>query len=297
MTSTVKARAAEHIDDAELLKVSFNNAASLVELEIDRLLPKNSSNLLRAMRYCCLDLKGKKIRPLLFLEVASILDLDATKDVVSMAAVIELIHVFSLIHDDLPAIDNDDFRRGEPSCHKKFDEATAILAGDALLAYSFDIVSGLKEIPAHKRIAIISELAKTIGLHGMIKGQYADIESKKLSLSYEDVLNIHKLKTGKLISFACEAPAIISNCSQDAKDALKMFSENFGLIFQITDDIIDFKAKKNPHECNIVDVIGINKTKELVVDLVKGALAALEVFGTKAATLKALVQFIANRDS
>ncbi len=283
--------------DQNLIPQYLKTSQLILEKELDRLLPQNNSALSSAVRYSCLELKGKKIRPFLFLETLKMLDIDF-QGIVPVAVAIELVHVYSLIHDDLPAIDNDDYRRGELSCHKKFNESTAILAGDALLTYAFDILSSCAGVPKDKRLTLINELAKAIGFNGMIKGQQLDIESRSSnSLSIEELIFIYQLKTGKLITFSCNAAAIVGNCSQAAKASIGSFGNNFSLVFQITDDIIDFGSDAKSDALNIVNKIGLEETRKLLDNLVTKAIASLSIFGAKAQTLKAFINFIADRRS
>lgn len=273
----------------------LKTAQLILEKELERFLPQQGSKLFSAIRYSCLDLKGKKIRPFLFLETLKMLDIDF-QGIVPIAAAIELVHVYSLIHDDLPIMDNDDYRRGQPSCHKKFDESTALLAGDALLTYAFEMISSCAGVPKDKRLALITELAKAIGFNGMIKGQQLDLESRSSdSLSVDELLYIYQLKTGKLMTFSCNAAAIVGNCSQAAKASIESFGNNFSLVFQITDDILDATSDSTTGELNIVNKIGLEETKKLLDNLVTKSIASLAIFGGKAEALKSLVNFVSEK--
>jgi len=274
----------------------LRNRSSAIDKELDAVLPPDTSLLTRAMRYSCIELKGKKLRPFIFLEIAKILSID-TQEVMKIAAAIELVHVYSLIHDDLPSMDNDDLRRGQPSCHKKFTEATALLAGNALLSLAFEVISECNTIPKDKRLLIISELAKAVGHDGMIKGQHLDIESQGKQLLLEEILFLYQLKTGKLINFACKAAVIIApNCSGEARASIDAFADNFSLLFQITDDMLDF-TKSTDKECNIVRMLGMKETQKLLNALVHKATSALNMFDMKAETLTELLSFVLNRES
>ncbi len=288
------------LKDANRFEGLLKDTAALVDQEINRLLPRDNSILTQAMRYSCLELKGKKIRPFLLIETAKILGIEF-KDIIQIAAAIELIHVYTLIHDDLPSMDNDDFRRGKPSCHKKFDEATAILAGNALLIYAFEIITQCNHIPLSNRMSIIATLTNTIGFNGTIKGQHYDIEFKSKQVSEDELINLHTLKTSKLISFACVAATLVVNCSEKARISIENFAKNLGLIFQITDDILDSIENTDnnttKHECNIVNILGQKRTEEILHDLLNNAIVSLEIFGPRANTLKALINFVLNRKS
>jgi farnesyl diphosphate synthase len=284
------------LEEMSTLQENIKSIASAVDNEIHKLLPKDNSTLSQAMRYSCLETKGKKLRPFLLIETAKLFGIEL-KDIISIAAATELVHVYTLIHDDLPAMDNDDFRRNKPSCHKQFNEATALLTGNALLVYGLELISQCKHIPLSKRVSLIYALTQTIGFNGTIKGQLCDIESKGQKLSLEDILALHKLKTGKLIKFSCITSTIITNCSQNAKLAIETFADNLGLIFQITDDLLDVKSKPQSNECNVVTVLGIKKTQELLKSLTKNAISSLEIFGSRADTLKALIYFILKRQA
>ncbi|MGX2960407.1 polyprenyl synthetase family protein [Peribacillus sp. JNUCC 23] len=205
---------------------------------------KAPDNLKAAMAYS-LKAGGKRIRPLLVLAV-----LDAfAKDVnagVPAAAAIEMIHTYSLIHDDLPAMDDDDLRRGKPTNHKVFGEATAILAGDALLTYSFQLIANTEHpcVTSDMKLNLILEIAKAAGAEGMVGGQVADMEGENKQLSLEELQYIHEHKTGKLLMASVLSGAILSSASTEQLLALKRFSYHLGLAFQIRDDILDIEGSE-----------------------------------------------------
>lgn len=181
---------------------------------------------------------GKRIRPLLVL--ATLEDLGAeSKDALKVAAAVELIHTYSLIHDDLPAMDDDDFRRGKPTNHKEFGEAMAVLAGDALQALAFESLTDLPNTPPSVAIELIGLLAKASGASGMVAGQVLDLEGEGKSLALTDLEEIHLNKTGALLSFCIESAAILADINDEKMDYLKVFAKNIGLAFQIQDDILD----------------------------------------------------------
>ena len=220
------------------LKKALEATALLVSQHIDQLLPKNfsDSRLMEAMRYSSLS-QGKRIRPFLLIASANIFGVNPLESL-NAATAIELVHTYSLIHDDLPAMDDDDLRRGKPTCHKKFDEATAILAGDALLTYAFELLAapGTSK-DASTRCQLISILAKASGFAGMAGGQMMDIEKSGQKISKEIVAKLHRLKTGELFMAAAEMGAILGNASHEQRKALRYFAHDLGLAFQIKDDI------------------------------------------------------------
>jgi farnesyl diphosphate synthase len=194
-------------------------------------LPASSYSLHQAMRYSVLN-GGKRLRPLLVYGAGAVVNAPLEK-LDSAAVAVECIHAYSLIHDDLPAMDNDDFRRGKPSCHKKFDEATAILAGDALQSLAFEILGH------NENARQIILLAQAIGTEGMVLGQAEDIEYKNKIRDPEKHYSIHRLKTGKLITASVQLGMLCGNCTSDIYYILTEFSENFGLAFQLRDDLSD----------------------------------------------------------
>jgi len=201
-------------------------------------LKDNRQALAEAMRYSGLA-KAKRIRPLLVLAIAQCFELDP-KPVLSLAASVECIHCYSLIHDDLPAMDNDDFRRGQPTCHKKFGESTAILAGDTLSSFAFELLATHLPsfFPADQILKVITLISKSIGIYGMAGGQMLDLNPEK-SPNPDDLIKIHTLKTGALFEASICAPAILYQCSEKSLEGLQSFAFHLGMLFQITDDILD----------------------------------------------------------
>ena len=182
---------------------------------------------------------GKRIRGYLSCEIADFFYADKS-DALKLASAIELIHAYSLIHDDLPALDNDDYRRNKLSNHKQFSESTAILSGDALQSLAFEILSDkMEKIDTNKQLKLINHLSNNIGPNGMIGGQIIDINSKENQLSIDEVNVMHNLKTANLFSFSCQSGAIIGNASDKEVDAFKNYGRNFGIVFQIIDDVLD----------------------------------------------------------
>ena len=182
---------------------------------------------------------GKRIRGYLSCEIANFFHADKS-DALKLASAIELIHTYSLIHDDLPALDNDDYRRNKPSNHKQFSESTAILSGDALQSLAFEVLSDkMEKIDTNKQLKLINHLANNIGPNGMIGGQIIDINSKENQLSIDEVNVMHNLKTANLFSFSCQSGAIIGNANDKEVDAFENYGRNFGIAFQIIDDVLD----------------------------------------------------------
>ena len=182
---------------------------------------------------------GKRIRGYLSCEIANFFHADKS-DALKLASAIELIHTYSLIHDDLPALDNDDYRRNKPSNHKQFSESTAILSGDALQSLAFEILSDkMEKIDTNKQLKLINHLSNNIGPNGMIGGQIIDINSKENQLSIDEVNIMHNLKTANLFSFSCQSGAIIGNANDKEVDAFENYGRNLGIVFQIIDDVLD----------------------------------------------------------
>jgi len=282
----------------------------LVQKRMDDLLPRKfqDSKLVEAMRYSALS-DGKRIRPFLVMASAQILGINPLASL-NAAVALEFVHVYSLIHDDLPAMDNDDMRRGQPTCHKKFDEATAILAGDALLTYAFEILTDVKtHQDAAVRCELIKTLAKASGFKGMAGGQMIDLEKANKKISKEELAKLHRLKTGELFMAATEMGAILGHSTIEERNALRYYAHDLGLAFQIRDDILDHSGvnvgkveideavhKKPQENASIVDVLGLeNATKQLEL-LRTQAIAHLEIFGGKAVLLEELAGFVVQRE-
>ncbi len=260
-------------------------------------------NLRAAMRYS-LTSGGKRLRPLLIFAAADAISADG-EQYMNSALAIEMIHTYSLIHDDLPALDNDDLRRGKPTNHKAYGEATAILAGDALLTMAFSLLTRENTSPEICR-QIIREIADAAGAGGMVGGQALDMAAENKQISLEELKKLHLGKTGALIRAAVRVGAILA--AADAKElaALTSYAENLGLAFQITDDILDAVGdtailgkptgsdEKN-HKSTYVSLVGIDQARQLAQDAVTRALAALCDFDGKAAFLRCLANMILTR--
>lgn len=205
---------------------------------------------------------GKRFRPILSLMVAEHFDVDPMQ-VLPWASSIEMIHTYSLIHDDLPCMDNDDFRRGKPTNHKVYGEAIALLAGDALLTEAFSMICKHYHGEPEVAVKLVEKLAGASGIQGMIAGQVQDMQADHTPVSNSQLIQIHKQKTGQLIRAALEGAAIACHATQNDVLALKFFGEQLGLAFQIRDDILDGKEKLQDQK-NLVHLIGIEKTQELL---------------------------------
>lgn len=251
---------------------------------------------------------GKRIRPVLFLAVCDLLNGDK-KDVIPFAGAIELIHTYSLIHDDLPCMDNDDYRRGKLTNHKVFGEAMAILAGDGLLNLAFEIIlrDAIKDDDKNiSRLKAAYMISMSSGINGMIGGQVIDMESVKTDISYDVLCQMHKKKTGALIMASVLAPAIILNAGKDITSKLEVYAENIGIAFQIKDDILDFEGDSKivgkstgsdtvNNKSTFVSTLGIGKAKELLKTSVENAVNALDGMKNNE-FLTQIAVFIAERD-
>ena len=266
--------------------------------------------LVAAMRHAALD-GGKRLRPFLVVETAALFDVDRTGALMAGAA-LELIHCYSLVHDDLPAMDNDDLRRGRPTVHKAFDDATAILAGDALLTLAFDVMARTEvHADAAVRIALVLELARASGLGGMAGGQMLDLAAEgrfdsKKALSEKEIITLQAMKTGALIRFACNAGAILGKAEPAERKSIAQYGSAIGQAFQIADDLLDVEGDAKTlgkaagkdaaaGKATLVATLGVAKAHDRLNELVEEASSALASFGEKSDTLRAAARFIAER--
>ena len=261
-------------------------------------------NLHRAMHYS-LFAGGKRIRPALVLASSEAVG-GRADEVLNTACAFECIHTYSLIHDDLPAIDNDDMRRGRPTCHKAFGEAAAILAGDALLTAAFELVAATKTADPSRVIRVITELSKASGSVGMIGGQMVDIESEGTEVPFPVLEYIHIHKTGELILAAVRCGAIMGGAGQKELEALSKYGKSIGLAFQIADDILDVEGSademgkntggdEKKGKATYPALIGLDESRSRAEELVSIALKALEDFDKKADPLRAIASYIVQR--
>ncbi len=279
-----------------------------VETRLNELLPQNESlynNLTDAMRYSIM-LGGKRIRPAIMLEFFGVCG-GTEKGIIDAACALEMIHTYSLIHDDLPCMDNDDMRRGKPSCHKAFGEAAALLAGDALLTYAFETVSSINDIPAERVVKACAVLAQNAGAHGMIGGQVIDLESEGRQVPLSTVIKTYELKTGCLIKAAANIGCILGGASGEKCAAACKYAECIGLAFQIQDDILDrvgneqllgkpIGSDEENQKTTYLSVMGLDAAKQKVAELTASAKEALNVFGPRAENLANLADYLLNRE-
>lgn len=291
----------------EILKafsVKFNEGLKGYFIETDK--PEHRA--VNAMRYSLMN-GGKRLRPFLLCETAKLFDV-AYEKAFPVAAALEMVHTYSLIHDDLPAMDNDDFRRGKPTCHKAYDEATAILAGDGLLTYAFEVLNKA-DIEAEKKVKLTTLLAEKAGaFNGMIAGQVLDLYTdahQDFNNPEEVIKHTEELKTGCLLCYPCMAGAILGNASDKERETLIKFSRNLGIAFQITDDILDIigdeklmgkTLKKDiaQHKLNFVSIYGIDKAREIAKNLIDEAESLIDGFGMRAVYLKMLSRYFLDRN-
>jgi geranylgeranyl diphosphate synthase type II len=285
----------------------FEEDHRLVDAELERLLPAENerpSLIHQAMRYSVFA-GGKRVRPILCIEAFRIFSTQVAA-VLPVACALEFIHTYSLIHDDLPALDNDDLRRGRPTCHKKFGEAMAILAGDGLLTLAFEALAGAPTPPA-ERVALIQEIASAAGTRdGMVGGQVADLEAEGKEVTPEMLEYIHRSKTAALIRASILAGAIAGGASPGDQDRLRTFGGLIGWAFQVTDDILDVEESsaalgktagkdQAQQKATYPALFGLTKSHEFARDLATRAMGALETIGPRAANLRELGEFLVLR--
>jgi len=292
------------------IKKYLQEKGDIVNKALDRLLPGENEfpqKLHKAMRYSVFA-GGKRIRPVLVMASAETFG-GLTDSIIDIACAVELIHTYSLIHDDLPAIDNDDMRRGMPTCHKVFGEAMAILAGDALLASAFDVMANTHASTDEERLLLlktIQEIARAAGSTGMVGGQVVDIESEGKDVAFPVLEYIHIHKTGELILASIRAGAIMKNAGDKELEAMTRYGEAIGLAFQIADDILDVEGNKEDTGKNVggdakrekvtyPSILGIEESKKRARELTDIALASVEGFGKKAEPLKEIAKYIVAR--
>lgn len=283
--------------------------ATAVNTCLDELIPPivgPEGRVVEAMRYAALD-GGKRFRPFLICAGADMLGV-APQSALRSAAAVEMIHCYSLIHDDLPAMDNDDLRRGRPTVHKHWDEATAILAGDALLTLAFEVLAAKDTSPnADIRTALIAGLAKAAGAAGMVGGQMIDLAALKANLDVAGLTHLQALKTGALIAFSASVGAVLKN-DEAARGALHAYGLDVGLAFQVTDDILDVEGSsgqigktpgkdKAAGKPTFVSQLGLGGAKTMARSLIERAVGHLGVFGSSAGLLRQAAVFVLERKS
>ena len=291
-----------------MLKQTLEDGRVLTDAALERLLPPESQRpevIHRAMRHSVFA-GGKRLRPILCMEAARMISGKLSEGVEELGSALEMLHTYSLIHDDLPALDNDDLRRGRPTCHKAFGEANAILAGDALQTYAYEVLAKLK-CPAERRVRIIGEIAHDTGtIDGMIGGQVLDLESERKKPTAEILEYIHRSKTGALITASLVSGAIFGGGTDEQIEKLRTFGRAIGLAFQIVDDVLDVTQSSEQlgktagkdtatEKATYPSLFGIDDSLKKADALIAEGNAALDSFGNSAATLKALAAYLVER--
>jgi farnesyl diphosphate synthase len=296
----------------ELLRVPEKDDNTVIQLKAQ---PKSmpderaikEDTIVEAMRYSALG-GGKRLRPFLTVCASSLFGV-SMESALETAAAIEFIHTYSLIHDDLPAMDDDDLRRGKPTCHIVFGEAAAILAGDGLLTYAFQLLAtpNTHADPA-VRCELICALAQASGAWGMVGGQMMDLESEHKQLAVDEIIRLQRLKTGELFAVSCEAGAILGKAPSMMRKLMRAYAHDMGLAFQITDDLLDVEGTRTQAgkgvrkdkiagKATLVSSMGVERAREHAQILVSQAISYLDVFDKKADNLRALAEFVISRKS
>jgi farnesyl diphosphate synthase len=292
--------------------VSIDEATAIATRLTDALIERHlvvppglESRVYEAMRYSALA-PGKRLRPLLVLASSTLFGV-ARRSALQVAAAIEMVHAYSLIHDDLPAMDNSDLRRGRPTCHKQYDEATAILAGDGLLTMAFGVLADPDTHgDASVRSELIALLAAAAGPAGMVGGQMIDLIAETTTLDIGAITRLQRMKTGALIAFSCEAGAILAKAPVELRTALRGYAHDLGLAFQIADDLLDVEgvasetgkpvgADAAAGKATFVSILGVERARAQAQFLVGQAVAHLELFEHRAELLRQVARFVVNR--
>ncbi len=266
-----------------------------------------TSQLHSALHYSLLN-GGKRIRPALVYASAAAIDPNCSSSTLDcIAASIECLHCYSLVHDDLPAMDDDDLRRGRPTCHKAYDEATAILAGDALQSLAFELIADCTGLSYEQRIELVKVLARAAGSHGMVGGQFIDLSLEQHTPALKLLETMHSLKTGALIRGAVAMGAIVAGASKDQRAALDSYGHTIGLAFQVKDDLLDIESSTEVlgkqqgsdlanHKMTYPTLLGVQGTRDKLAQLLKESKQALNPLGANALRLLQLADYIVNRD-
>lgn len=292
-----------------MLKEVWQRRLQLVEKTLlDELREDSALNakLSDAMKYSLMA-GGKRLRPVLLMAAADAVKSDGDKFVTTGAA-IEMIHTYSLIHDDLPAMDNDDYRRGKLTNHKVYGDGLAILAGDGLLTLAFEVMLRQKDTDADKLVRVVREMSEAAGPNGMVGGQAIDLLSEGMSISKEVLREMHMAKTGALFRAAIRSGAILGGANEKELDALTLYAEKFGLAFQITDDILDVEGDEKTlgkpvgsdaknQKSTYVTLLSLEEAKKLAIQTVDEAVSALDDFGEEAEFLRELATYLLARNS
>jgi len=294
---------------ADLLNDALAEVVSVIDEAFDQYLPRpedGRARLYDAMRHASIG-GGKRMRPLLVLASSALFNVSRDA-ALRVALAVECIHVYSLIHDDMPCMDDDDMRRGKPTVHKAFDEATAVLAGDALQAMAFELLADEATHPdPFVRSELVLELARAIGPAGMVGGQMMDIVAENADFDLPSVTRLQQLKTGALIGFSLEAGAILGRVPPEGRHGLRGYAHDVGLAFQIADDVLDAegdtalagKALQKDAEAGkatFLSLMGVDRAKAQMAMLVEQAIAHLHGFGEEADLLRAIARYTVERD-
>ena len=294
---------------ADNFPAALTEAMRLTDTVLDKLLARPEgpeARVVEAMRYSALA-PGKRLRPFLVLASAQLFSV-SRRSALQAAAAVELVHAYSLVHDDLPAMDNSDLRRGRPTCHKQFDEATAILAGDGLLTNAFEV---LAQPDTHGdpavRCELVTALAQAAGAAGMVGGQMIDLLAENdPTLDIGAITRLQRLKTGALIAFSCEAGAILGKAGREQRHALRGYAHDLGLAFQIADDLLDIEGSAAETgkpvgsdaaagKATFVTILGLERARAQAAALIGQAVAHLDLFEKKADLLRQAADFVINR--
>ncbi len=281
-----------------------------VNTELDRLLPVSDgpdARVHEAMRYATLD-GGKRLRPFLVMQSASLFNVSESA-ALRVACAIEMVHCYSLVHDDLPCMDDDDLRRGRPTCHRAFDESTALLAGDALLTKAFEVLANpATHSDPTVRCDLVAELAHASGGQGMVGGQMIDLQAENLDLDVAGITRLQQMKTGRLFSFSCEAGAVMGKAHGELHLALRNYAHDLGLAFQIADDILDVEGdavevgKKvgkdaDAGKATFVSLLGLERARSQAALLAEQACRHLDPFGEKGDLMRDVARYVVQRRS
>jgi len=294
--------------DAISFPEALEQAGRLTDVALEQLLvvpPGLEARVYEAMRYSALA-PGKRLRPFLVLAGARLFSV-ARRCALQVAAAIEMVHAYSLVHDDLPAMDDSDLRRGRPTCHKEFDEATAVLAGDGLLTAAFEV---LADPDTHGdpavRCELVAALADAAGAAGMVGGQMIDLIAEHQTLDIGAITRLQRMKTGALIAFSCEAGAILAKAPGESRIALRGYAHDLGLAFQIADDLLDVEgsaaetgkpvgADAAAGKATFVSILGVERARAQAELLVRQAVAHLDLFEQRAELLREAARFVITR--
>ncbi|MEO3433833.1 polyprenyl synthetase family protein [Inquilinus sp. CAU 1745] len=293
---------------APTVQPAIADAAARVERTLDRLLPKpvdTEAPLFAAMRYATLG-GGKRLRPFLVLSGARLFGV-AEACALRVAAAVECVHCYSLVHDDLPAMDDDTMRRGKPTVHVEYDEATAVLAGDALLTLAFEILANPEtHADPQVRCALVHALAVAAGGHGMVGGQTLDMLAERKQFDTDAITRLQRMKTGELFAFACEAGAVLGKADGTRRQALHAYAHDLGLAFQIADDLLDVEGREEEvgkktgkdataGKATFVSILGVERARAQARMLADQAIAHLDVFEDRADMLRAVARYVVER--